>query len=138
MLDDWNDLQQEGDSSNLGDVASVEFLSESEAGVNERRPVLCSTSIQAPKQRGLSTFNIRPSHFQETFHMTQINQSQNSSVVSQSERSSALSHSECSSPSVKNCNITCGNCGGKGHNRTFPKCPKYHTAEESARREVGM
>lgn len=44
--------------------------------------------------------------------------------------------SDSSTPSAKNSNVTCGNCGGKGHNRTFVKCPKYHTAEESARREV--
>lgn len=137
MLDDWNDLKQERYRSNLSDVATVEFPSESEAGVNER-PALSSSSMQTTKQRGLSTFNSRQSHFQETCHMTQTSQSQNSSLVSQSEKSSALSQSECSSPSLKNCNITCGNCGGKGHNRTFPKCPKYHTAEESARREVGM
>lgn len=40
------------------------------------------------------------------------------------------------STSVKHLNVTCGNCGEKGHTRTFPKCSKYHTAEESARREV--
>ena len=42
---------------------------------------------------------------------------------------------ECSQAG-KNSNITCGNCGEKGHNRTYLRCPRYHTAEESARREV--
>ena len=43
-----------------------------------------------------------------------------------------------SSSTIKNSNITCGNCGEKGHNRTYYKCKKYHTAEETARREVGF
>ncbi|WAR20559.1 hypothetical protein MAR_002397 [Mya arenaria] len=37
---------------------------------------------------------------------------------------------------TRNSNIKCGNCGQKGHNRTFVKCPSYHTAEETARREA--
>nr|KAG5691527.1 hypothetical protein BaRGS_017740 [Batillaria attramentaria] len=34
------------------------------------------------------------------------------------------------------CNVTCGNCGQKGHNRTFVRCPNYFSAEEQARRDA--
>lgn len=64
-------------------------------------------------------------------HVGQIDQSQSSvgSRVIQSDQSQ--------SQPVKNSNVTCGNCGEKGHNRTFIHCPRYHTAEETAHREVG-
>jgi hypothetical protein len=64
----------------------------------------------------MSTSNQSKYMYNENDHMTEVNQSQ----------SSANKHS----------NVTCGNCGEKGHNRTFSRCPRYHTAEESARREV--
>ena len=64
-------------------------------------------------------------------------QSQSSSLPFSQSQASHLTPCGQSKPTgERSINSRCGNCEEKGHTRKDPKCPKYHTAEESARREV--
>ena len=68
---------------------------------------------------------------------TKFNQSDyNDLGINQSQTVSHTHSSQSKPPAERNLNTTCGNCGEKGHTRVNPNCPKYHTADESARREA--
>ena len=68
---------------------------------------------------------------------SRIYQSQSSSFpFTQSDADQLTPSSQSKTAVERNVSITCGNCGEKGHTRVNPVCPKYHTADEKARREV--
>ncbi|XP_053394593.1 uncharacterized protein LOC123545094 [Mercenaria mercenaria] len=98
-------------------------------------------NIVTESQSAIYNPNINHSFYND--HMNQPSQSK-PSVGNQINQSQAFSgdhmtqSSQSQSVVIKHSNVTCGNCGEKGHNRTFPKCSKYHTAEESARREAKL
>ena len=94
-----------------------------------------STSNHIPSQNSNSTFN--QSQRGPLTPCTNFNQSYDGGLgINQSQAASHTQSSQSKPPAERNLNTTCGNCGEKGHTRVNPNCPKYHTADESARREA--
>ncbi|OWF41237.1 uncharacterized protein LOC110462756 [Mizuhopecten yessoensis] len=55
---------------------------------------------------------------------------------SQDYKSTQISSSISSTQSSSSCNITCGNCGEKGHNRNSKTCSRYYSLEETQHRQA--